>query len=77
MQRSLPCPIGITVTSRRAVADDIVTRLRIANVDYQRDADLADLLELSVDYIERLHAEINDLRLRIVALSIAKEAHRG
>jgi hypothetical protein len=55
------------------VADDIVTRLR--TVDIWDDA--VGLMDRAADEIERLHAEINDLRLRLVALSIPKDTDRG
>lgn len=43
----------------------------------RRSQQAADLIEAQQDEIERLRVEINDLRLRLVALSIPKDTDRG
>ena len=55
---------------RPAVADNIVTRLRYIAQDMLCDCWICQTAHDAADEIERLHAEINELRLQVVTLSI-------
>ena len=60
------------------MTDEIVTRLRIAGIDYQRHVDLVDLLPAAATEIERLRKEL-EMFQRVCKRQEAelKEARRG
>ena len=59
------------------VTDDIVTRLRTWPLGEPEPLAITVILGDAATEIERLHTEVNDLRLQLVKLSLPKEARRG